>query len=114
MPCPHDKKDQESRERMSNKVRIYRPAKNAMQSGRANTRQWIVESTPASAKEIDSLMGWTGSSDMDSQVKLRFASKEDAVAYADRNNLIYEIDEPKERKLHPKNYSDNFSPNRLY
>ncbi len=99
---------------MSNMVRIYRPTKNAMQSGRANTRQWIVETNPTSPKEIDPLMGWTGSADTGAQVKLRFASKEDAVAYAERNNLVYEIDEPKERKLQPKNYSDNFSPNRLY
>ena len=99
---------------MSNKVRIYRPTKNAMQSGRANTRQWIVENSPTSPKEIDPLMGWTGSADTEIQVKLRFASKEDAVAYAERNNLVYELNEPKERKLQPKNYSDNFSPNRLY
>ena len=99
---------------MSKKVRIYRPAKNAMQSGRSNTRQWIVEATPSSPKEIDPLMGWTGSGDMDAQVKLRFDSKEDAIAYAERHNLAYEVLEPRERKLQPKNYADNFSPNRLY
>jgi len=99
---------------MSTMVRIYRPAKTAMQSGRANTRQWIVEPAPAGPKEIDPLMGWTGSADTDIQVKLRFASKEDAVAYAERNHLTYEVEEPNDRKLQPKNYSDNFSPNRLY
>ncbi len=99
---------------MSDKVRIYRPAKTAMQSGRANTRRWIVEPVPSGPKEIDSLMGWTGSGDTGVQVKLRFDSKEEAVAYAERNNLTYEIEEPKERVIRPKNYSDNFSPNRLY
>ncbi len=99
---------------MSNKVRIYRPTKTAMQSGRANTRQWVVESEPAAPKQIDPLMGWTGSADTRAQVKLRFATREEAVAYAERNGFTYEVDEPKDRIIHKKNYSDNFSPNRLY
>ena len=98
---------------MSNKVRIYRPAKTAMQSGRANTRQWIVESEATAPKQIDPLMGWTGSADTRAQVKLLFASKDDAVAYAERNGFSYEVVEPKERIIHTKNYSDNFSPNRI-
>ena len=99
---------------MGTKVRIYRPAKTAMQSGRANTRRWLVESEPSAPKQIDSLMGWTGSADTKGQVKLRFASKEEAVAYAERSGFSYEVHEPKERIVHKKNYSDNFSPNRLY
>jgi len=98
---------------MSDKVRIYRPAKNAMQSGRANSKRWIVESEPASRKKIDTLMGWTGSDDTRTQVKLRFDTREDAVAYAERNGLEYRVEEPKERIIKPKNYAENFSPNRL-
>lgn len=99
---------------MSDTVRIYRPAKNAMQSGRANSRRWLVESEPSSQKNIDPLMGWTGSDDTRAQVKLRFESREEAIAYAERNGLDYKVEEPKERIVRPKNYAENFSPNRLF
>lgn len=99
---------------MSDKVRIYRPAKNAMQSGRSNVRRWIVESEPTSGKNIDPLMGWTGSGDTRTQVKLRFDTREEAVAYAERNGMDYRLEEPKERIVRPKNYAENFSPNRLF
>jgi len=98
---------------MSTKVRIYRPAKSAMQSGHANTRQWLVETIPTAGKQIDPLMGWTGSADTDTQVKLRFESRDDAIAYAVRNDFPYEVEEPKKRIVQFKNYADNFSPNRL-
>ncbi|MBT3558525.1 MAG: ETC complex I subunit [Rhodospirillales bacterium] len=98
---------------MSTKVRIYRPTKNAMQSGRANTRKWVLEFVPTMRKEIDPLMGWSGSGDTATQAKLRFVSKEDAVAYAERNGLDFTVQMPQERVIRPKNYSDNFSPNRI-
>lgn len=85
-----------------------------MQSGRGNARRWIVENEPTSQKNIDPLMGWTGSGDTRTQVKLRFETKEEAVAYAERNGLDYRVEEPKERIVRPKNYADNFSPDRLF
>ena len=66
-------------------ARIYQPTKTAMQSGQANTRFWIMEFEPEAAKQIDDLTGWTSSGDMRSQIKLKFKSKEDAVAYATKN-----------------------------
>jgi hypothetical protein len=98
---------------MSSKVRIFRPSKNAMQSGRSNTRVWKLEFEPSSSRSIDPLMGWTGSADPQSMLRLEFDSKEEAVAFAERKGLEYRVDEPKERKVQLKNYSDNFSPNRL-
>ncbi len=73
------------------KVRIYQPAKNAMQSGTGRTHDWILEFEPESGKTIDNVMGWTGSSDMRGQVKLRFETLDEAKAYADRNDLPFEV-----------------------
>ena len=67
-------------------VRIYQPTKNAMQSGRANSKRWVLEFEPG-RKQTDSLMGWVGSADTRNQLKLRFASKEAAIAYADKHGL---------------------------
>ena len=89
-------------------ARIYQPAKNALQSGLANTRQWIVEYEPEQAKQNDQLMGWVGSGDMRGQLKLKFDSKEDAVAYAERNSIPYTVRDPKKRRQRPKSYADNF------
>lgn len=93
-------------------VRIYRPAKTAMQSGTGNTRDWVLESEPRS-KRIDPLMGWTGSGDMMGQVKLSFASKDEAVAYAEKKGWMYTVDEPKLRAVRPKAYADNFAYTRV-
>lgn len=89
-------------------ARIYKPAKTAMQSGSANTKEWVLENEPASARQVDPLMGWTSSSDTATQVKLYFDSKDEAVAYAARNGIAYTLSEPKPRKAIRKSYSDNF------
>ena len=95
------------------KVRIYRPAKTATQSGGALTKLWRLEFEPALPREVEPLMGWTSSRDMNSQVKLNFASKEEAIAYAERNGLAYEVEEhkPVARKLQA--YADNFKSTRI-
>jgi len=87
-------------------ARIYQPARNAMQSGMANTRRWVLEFAPEEAKRIDPLMGWTGSGDMNGQVKLRFESREAAVDYAKRHGVAYELVEPK------PGYGSNFAHDR--
>ncbi len=89
-------------------ARIYRPAKTAMQSGRAKTRKWVLEFEPAAAKSIDPLMGWTGSADTREQVHMTFDSKDEAVAFAEKNGLAFRVEEPKTRRIRPKNYADNF------
>ena len=90
-------------------ARIYQPAKTAMQSGRANIRKWILEFEPSSAKRADPLMGWIGSEDTRTQVRLTFNSREKAVSFAERHGLEFRLSEPKFRRIRPKNYSDNFS-----
>jgi hypothetical protein len=87
---------------------IRRPAKSAMQSGLANTRQWVLEFAPSTPREIEPLMGWTSSRDTRRQVTLTFPTREDALAYAERHGISYVIEEPKERTVRPKSYADNF------
>ncbi len=89
-------------------VRIYRPSKTAMQSGRAVTRTWVLEFEPEAARRIEPLMGWTSSPDTRRQVRMAFASKEEAVAYAEKRGFAYAIEEPAERNVRPKSYADNF------
>ena len=95
-------------------VRIYQPPKNAMQSGGGNESRWLLEHEPESARSVEPLMGWTSSSDMASQLHLWFDSKEEAIAYAKRNGLMYTVQEPHARKMRPKAYADNFSTYRVY
>ena len=94
-------------------ARINKPAKTAMQSGLARTRDWVLEHEPEAAREIDPLMGWTSSGDMRQQVKLTFDTKEEAIAYAERNGLPYALEEPQPRKAIRKAYADNFKFGRI-
>jgi len=89
-------------------ARIYKPAQTAMQAGPARSKEWVLEFEPEAAQELDPLMGWTSSGDMRSQVRLAFATKEEAVAYAERNGIAYRVAESKPRATHRKSYSDNF------
>jgi hypothetical protein len=93
-------------------ARIYRPARSAMQSGQAKDK-WVLEYEPEEPRSIEPLMGWTSSGDMKSQVKLRFETKEEAIAYAERNGIPYRVEEPKLAGRRVLSYSDNFSPNRV-
>ncbi len=83
-----------------------------MQSGQGATKHWVLEFAPESRAEPDPLMGWTGSSDMRSQVRLKFPSKEEAVAHAERLGIAYRVIEPKVHRRHPKSYANNFRPDR--
>ena len=95
-------------------ARIYKPARNAMTSGTANTRHWILEYVPAEPRKIDPLMGWTGSGDMTGQVRLRFGTREAAEDYARRHGIAYTLEQPKTRRpnIRPMGYGGNFAHNR--
>ncbi|MEM7745706.1 MAG: ETC complex I subunit [Pseudomonadota bacterium] len=95
-------------------ARIYQPPKSAMSSGQGNTKTWVLEYAPTERRRIDPLMGWTGSGDMTSQVKLRFESKEAAMDYAERHGIAYNVEEPKKRKpnIRPRGYAGNFAHDR--
>ncbi len=95
------------------RARIYKPAKTAMQSGRAKTKKWVLDFEPAAAKAIDPLMGWTSSGDMNQQVTLRFDTREEAIAYAEKYGIDFQLFEPSEPKNSLKAYADNFKADRI-
>jgi len=90
-------------------ARIFKPAKNAMQSGRAQTKEWRLENEPEQPRAIEPLMGWTSSSDMKQQLTLHFDSKEEAVAYCERKGIPYQVIEPRQSAYRQVAYADNFA-----
>ena len=93
-------------------ARIYQPAKTAMQSGQANTKDWALDFVPEEPRQVEPLMGWTSSGDTRQQLRLRFASKEEAVAYCERHGIAYQVFESKAAARRTMSYSDNFAFNR--
>jgi hypothetical protein len=89
-------------------ARIYQPAKNAMQSGKARTKKWVLEYEPERPLAIEPLMGWTSSDDMRRQVSLDFDTLEDAIAYAEKNGIPFQVFEPHKPATRTKSYPDNF------
>jgi ETC complex I subunit conserved region len=94
-------------------ARIYKPAKTAMQSGRAKTHQWVLNFEPSDAQRADTLMGWVGSRDTRRQVMLTFQTQQEAEAYCRKHGLAYVVAEPHASTVKPKSYADNFRPDRL-
>ena len=90
-----------------NKVKIYKPSKTSMQSGIGKTKNWILEYIDKKTG-INPLMGWESSTHTLSEVKLEFSTKENAIRYAKKNKLTFELIEPKEKKIIKKSYADNF------
>jgi NADH dehydrogenase ubiquinone Fe-S protein 4 len=93
-------------------ARIYKPAKTAMQSGQANTKDWVLDFEPEEPRQVEPLMGWTSSGDMRQQVRLRFSSKEEAVAYCERDGIGYQVFDAKPPARRTIAYADNFAFNR--
>ena len=93
-------------------ARIYRPAKTAMQSGHAKTKVWVLDYEPEEPRVVESLMGWTSSGDMKGQIRLRFATKDEAVAYAERHGIAYQVFDEKPAPRRGLSYADNFAFNR--
>ena len=93
---------------MASKARIYQQPRNAMQSGQANVHDWVLEFEPSEPRRADPLMGWSGSADTQVQVRLKFDSRDEAVAYAALNGLAFEVELPREKRFRPKAYADNF------
>ena len=94
-------------------ARIYQLPKTAMQSGRANTDRWVVEFEPQNKRELEPLMGWTASSDTQTQVRMWFPTKEDAIRHCEREGYMYSVEPAHERRIRPKAYADNFKYKRL-
>ena len=94
-------------------ARIYRPSRTAMQSGKAGTRDWVLEYVPETPPTADPLMGFTSSGDMRRQIRLKFESREAAVGYAERNGIPYRLAAESEGAVRPSAYADNFRFDRM-
>ncbi len=97
---------------MHRKAIIYRPSKNAMQSGCALTHQWVLAFLTDDRKEVDPIMGWISSRDTSRQLNIFFPTQHDAENYARENGIAYEVRQPHDRAPKPKSYSANFSFNK--
>lgn len=95
-------------------VRIFQPARSAMQSGTARTKGWVLEFPPADAREVDPLMGWTSSADTQSQIRLSFDTRKQAEDYARDRGLEFIVQEPHSRgvNVRPRGYGENFATDR--
>ncbi|ALK09469.1 ETC complex I subunit [Blastochloris viridis] len=92
-------------------ARIYKPARTAMQSGRARTKDWVLDFV-SEKRFIEPLMGWTATSDTQPQVRLRFTTRDEAVAYCQKRGIAYHVAEPNQPARRKYSYSDNFSVQR--
>ncbi len=90
------------------RVRIYRPAKTAMSSGKGKTHAWMLEYEPATKREPDPLMGWASAGDTLNEVHLHFPTLDEAVAFAKKQGFDYVVSAPQESRFRPKSYADNF------
>ena len=90
------------------KARIYQPAKNAMQSGRAKTAMWVLEYEPETPRVPEPLMDSTSAGDTLGQVTLKFETCAAAEAFARKEGLAYSVSAPHERVVVPRNYVDNY------
>ena len=90
-------------------ARIYKPARTAMQSGTAKTKEWVLDYEPEQPPTVEPLMGWTSSGDMKQQLRLHFDTKEEAIAYCERHGIAYQVFETPPLKRARISYSDNFA-----
>lgn len=90
------------------KVKIYKPSRNAMQSGLGKTANWIIECEVESARSPESLMGWASSEDTMNQVRMKFPTLEAAIAYAEKEGWAYTVTPAHDKRVKPRNYGDNF------
>ncbi len=95
-------------------ARLYQPAKTVMQQGRGNSQRWLLEFEQEERRRIEPLMGWTSSGDTQQQLRLWFDTLEEGEAYCRRRGIMYSVEQPKQRKVLPKAYADNFAYKRPF
>ncbi len=94
-------------------ARIYSPVKNAMQSGKVGCNRWLLVYCPQKPKIVEPFMLYTSSTDMLGQIKIGFDSCEDAIAYAERENIPYRVECKHVAKRQTICYGDNFAAKRV-
>jgi ETC complex I subunit conserved region len=90
-------------------AKIYRPAPNAMQSGKAKSEEWLLEFESETPRTVDPLMGWISNADTNSQVRMSFETREEAIEFARRQGIPFQVTEPRTARRVVKAYADNFS-----
>ena len=93
-------------------ARIYKPKRSQMQAGRASTEKWVLEFAKDGTRTVDPVMGWTSIDDTMGQVRLTFDTREQAIAYAQREGLTFTVEESRTRKRLVKSYAENFAADR--
>ena len=93
-------------------ARIFKPKRSSMQAGRGNTQKWVLEFIRDGERSTDPLMGWTSIDDTAGQIRLEFETRDQAIAYARREGLTFQVEEPREQKLLVKSYAQNFDAGR--
>ncbi|XP_026461505.1 NADH dehydrogenase [ubiquinone] iron-sulfur protein 4, mitochondrial-like [Ctenocephalides felis] len=93
------------------RVRIYKPPKNAMQSGTNNIQHWQMEFDNRQRWE-NPLMGWASTGDPLSNLKIDFNSAEDAIAHCEKNGWEWYVEHKTTKPEKVKNYGINFSWNK--
>ena len=90
-------------------VRIFKPAKNPMQSGRGGrSENWYLQGSVLTPRVPEHLMGWISAEDTNDQIELIFDNKNAAVEFAESKGWSYELHDPEVRVVRPQNYMDNF------
>ena len=89
-------------------AKIYQPAKTAMQSGKGKD-SWLLEYVAPAPGTPDALMGWNTMPDTITEIRLKFATREEAISYAEAKKIPYRLSEPKSTVVPPKAYAENFS-----
>ena len=94
---------------MTMRVRIFKPAKSAMQSGRKNTKKWLM--LPVEENNFRSInpMGWVSADSTIPQLHFEFSSKEAAIKFAQEKNFSHQVEEPRSPNIKPKSYAENFT-----
>ena len=90
-------------------AKIYQPSPSAMTSGRGKSRHWVLEFIGGRSSQIDPLTGTKRSTNMHSQLDLKFDTLEEAVAYAKAKNIPHQVVQPQKMKRIPRSYADNFA-----
>lgn len=93
-------------------AKIYRPARNAMQSGNAKSQQWLLEFEGETPRTVDPLMGWISNGDTNTQLRMYFETRDEAIEFAKRQAIPFQVTETREPRRVIKTYADNFAANR--
>lgn len=89
-------------------ARISQLDRRTTQSGKANAGLWLLEFERQEPLRADPLTGWAGSGDTNTQVRITFKTKDEAIAFAERKGLQYHLVAPTPVLMKIQAYADNF------